>query len=367
MKTFKYSLILLLALFAISCGSSKENDTKAEYPAKISISGQLEGIEKGAKVILYSIENVGGKRNVAETTVDEKGKFSFDYTVPKIGLYTINIDNQAEEILVLEDKDLSVSSAPVGYEISGSRENELLHGLKEMYDKYSEEGSKLQQEYASSENKEEVIKKIKAMQDAQKAELQQKLKKFDGAYVSLVVLNFLNDKEAYFDVINETVEKLEKNFPDDQLVKEVSKSIDAIKATRIGAMATEINLPSVEGKNIALSDFKGNYVMIDFWASWCRPCRMENPNVLRAYNKYKSKGFEVYGVSIDQDQNAWKQAIQIDHISWTQVHDTNNEAAKAYGVESIPFTLLLDKEGKIIAKNLRGNALEEKLEELLGK
>nr|WP_255516170.1 TlpA disulfide reductase family protein [Flammeovirga sp. EKP202] len=135
----------------------------------------------------------------------------------------------------------------------------------------------------------------------------------------------------------------------------------------VGSEAMPIALASPKGETIALESFRGKYVMIDFWASWCRPCRMENPNVLKAYSKYKEKGFEVYGVSIDRDAEAWKKAIEQDHISWAQVLDEDGSVATQYGVEGIPFTLLLDKEGKIIAKNLRGDALEKKLEELLGK
>nr|WP_260412655.1 TlpA disulfide reductase family protein [Flammeovirga kamogawensis] len=148
---------------------------------------------------------------------------------------------------------------------------------------------------------------------------------------------------------------------------EVAKAYNAKKATVVGAEAIDISLPSPEGKTVTLSSLRGKYVMIDFWASWCRPCRMENPNVLRAYNHYKSKGFEVYGVSIDRDTEAWKQAIEQDHITWSQVHDAGGVVAAEYGVEGIPFTLLLDKEGKIIAKNLRGDDLDKKLAELLGK
>ncbi|KXX71665.1 hypothetical protein AVL50_05170 [Flammeovirga sp. SJP92] len=349
----------------VSCGGSSVGDKT--YPASVKISGTLNDQAEGTKIILYTIQSVGGKKNVAETTTDAKGSFTLEYTVPKIGLYTLNIGNQAEELLVLETMDLKVENSGEFFKITGSKENDQLNELKKMYDSFSEKGSELQQEYATSENKEAVLEKFKKLQDDQKEAVKAMLKKMDGAYVTLVALNFIQDKEGSFEAISETIEKLEAKFPQDSLVMEVAKSYNALKATMVGSEAMPIALASPEGKTIALESFRGKYVMIDFWASWCRPCRMENPNVLKAYTKYKDKGFEVYGVSIDRDAEAWKGAIAQDHISWTQVLDADGEVARQYGVEGIPFTLLLDQEGKIIAKNLRGDALEKKLEELLGK
>lgn len=136
----------------------------------------------------------------------------------------------------------------------------------------------------------------------------------------------------------------------------------------VGSMAPEIRQNTPEGGTFALSELRGKVVLIDFWASWCRPCRMENPNVKRVYEKYHSKGFEILGVSLDRAQDAWIMAIQQDELPWKHVSDLgfwNNAAAQEYGVSSIPFTVLVDREGKIIDKGLRGDQLEGKLAELL--
>jgi thiol-disulfide isomerase/thioredoxin len=136
----------------------------------------------------------------------------------------------------------------------------------------------------------------------------------------------------------------------------------------IGTQAPEITLPNGSGEKISLSSFKGKVVLIDFWASWCGPCRAANPQVVKLYKKYKDKGFEVFGVSFDEKTSAWKRAIKTDKITYSQVIDTNiweGEVAYKYGVEAIPMSFLLDKEGKIVAIDLEGTALEEAVVSLL--
>jgi peroxiredoxin len=138
---------------------------------------------------------------------------------------------------------------------------------------------------------------------------------------------------------------------------------------KAGQPAPEIALPNAAGDTIALSSLKGKVVLIDFWASWCRPCRISNPHVVKLYNKYKDKGFEVFGVSIDSKKNDWLRAVKQDKITYTQVIDNggwNAASAARYGVEGIPATFLLDKDGRIIAADLEGKELENKIAELTG-
>jgi thiol-disulfide isomerase/thioredoxin len=136
----------------------------------------------------------------------------------------------------------------------------------------------------------------------------------------------------------------------------------------VGSMAPDITMPDVNGNNFSLSSLKGKYVLVDFWASWCGPCRAENPNVVAAYNKYKNKNFTILGVSLDKTKEAWLKGIQEDKLTWNHISDLkfwDSESVKLYGFNGIPYNVLLDPEGKVIADNLRGPALEEKLAELL--
>ena len=142
----------------------------------------------------------------------------------------------------------------------------------------------------------------------------------------------------------------------------------AAMATEIGQIAPTFSGPSPSGEMIALNDIKGKVTLIDFWASWCKPCRRENPNVVKVYNKYHDKGLEIIGVSLDGSRNqrdpkaAWVKAIQDDNLTWNHVSNLqyfNDPMAKAYNIRSIPATFLIDENGKILAKNLRGDALEK--------
>ncbi|WP_210352627.1 TlpA disulfide reductase family protein [Sphingobacterium tabacisoli] len=147
----------------------------------------------------------------------------------------------------------------------------------------------------------------------------------------------------------------------------VAKKLGALSRSQVGEQIKDFTQPDTLGNSVSFNEFKGHYVLVDFWASWCIPCRAENPNVLKVYNKYKEKGFEVIGISLDDKMQSWKKAIRDDKLPWVNVSDlkgAKNDVAIAYAIEFIPSNLLVDPSGKIIAKDLRGDALDQKLAEL---
>lgn len=197
----------------------------------------------------------------------------------------------------------------------------------------------------------------------------QKMPKGSGTHMTALsgIVTALKQRESpdfpYF--AKQFIAEFKEEMP--QACADLQKQVDAMQAFIIGGTAPDFAQQTPEGKDLKLSALRGKVVLIDFWASWCGPCRRENPNVVRVYNQYKDKGFEILGVSLDSAKDRWVQAIEQDGLTWMHVSDLKgwqNEVAQVYGVRAIPQTVLLDAEGKIIARNLRGPSLEEKLAEL---
>ncbi|MBD2756262.1 TlpA disulfide reductase family protein [Spirosoma validum] len=214
--------------------------------------------------------------------------------------------------------------------------------------------AQIEQEYTAAEA--DVVNKVKTM-----------LPEMGTSLASLFALNFINI-DSDFEIYDQLAQRFEKENPNSPHAKSLIGRVARIKGVSVGAQAPEIALTDTTGKPVPLSSLRGKYVLLDFWASWCGPCRAENPNVVRMYNKFKDKGFAIYSVSLDQAKANWTKAIRNDNLTWTHVSDLKfwqSAAAQQYGVQAIPATFLLDKDGKIIAKNLRGDALEQKLEEVL--
>jgi peroxiredoxin len=184
--------------------------------------------------------------------------------------------------------------------------------------------------------------------------------------VALWTTNFL-PAESELETLQEIGTRFAQARPNHPQVKPFLENLKRLKGTAEGSEAPEIALNTPAGDVLKLSSLRGKYVLIDFWASWCGPCRRENPNVIKTYARFKEKGFEIYGVSLDKDRQAWLKAIEADQLTWKHVSDLqywNSVAAQAYQVSSIPMTFLLDPQGKIVAKGLRGDSLNQYLENL---
>jgi thiol-disulfide isomerase/thioredoxin len=198
-----------------------------------------------------------------------------------------------------------------------------------------------------------------------------KIDSFIGAHPSSIVAAYILYREFSYrltaDQIEKSISLFDSTLQNVEYIKELKTLITIKKRVEIGNPAIDFSALTPEGKEIKLSQSFGNYLLVDFWASWCGPCRKENPNIIKAYKKYHPQGFTIFAVSLDKKKEDWLKAIKSDGLDWTQVSDLKfwgSEPAKLYGIRSIPSNVLIDPSGKIIGRNLRGEELDKKLEEL---
>ncbi len=362
--------LLFVALLAISFVACQQK----EY----SINGTIEGVEEG-QAILSKIEN--GRPVNIDTTQIVAGKFTFTGSEEVPQVYLVFVDDIKTPIMFFgENANINIEVADkekiTDAVISGSPTNDVFTAF------VNELPGRARLEELQSEFQKAMMTNEKETMEALKAEANELIEEQKAYFIKFVKENTSNVVGAYlanqaardldFDEFKELVSQFEANLGEHMYVTSlkdvlanVEKAENAKKATEVGAVAPDFSLESIDGASISLSSLKGKYLLVDFWASWCKPCRSENPNVVEAYKAYNSKGFDVLSVSLDRDSAAWKKAVEEDGMVWNHVIDAKGDIAQTYGVQGIPFTLLLDKEGKIIAKNLRGTALEEKLAELL--
>jgi peroxiredoxin len=277
--------------------------------------------------------------------------------------------------ITITGKDSIANANIAGSPINDDNKN-LKAQLKVIVDKAkkitdeTQKATAAQQRSAAFQNATQA--KYSVLQNEQKTVLKNFITTHPDSYISLLALSSVSGPTPDIADVEPLYNLLSADLKNTEGGKQLKISIDALKLTAIGALAPDFSQNDVNGLPVQLSSFRGKYVLIDFWASWCGPCRQENPNVVKLYNKYKGKNFTVLGVSLDKagDKSAWLAAIKGDGLTWTQVSDLkgwSNLAASLYGVQSIPQNFLIDPQGKIVAKGLRGDDLDHKLEELLGK
>jgi thiol-disulfide isomerase/thioredoxin len=372
-----YRSIICLAsvTLLLSCGEKKK---KSGFELKGNFSNS-----KGEMLVL---EKLGGHQGVIvdSAEVDEDGNFEFTNYVPAIGFYRVKVNQQNFAMLVLDSSDKikltgNINDLGNSYKTEGSPETKLFVEYNEISKKRDLRLDSLNKAFQQAmEGKSmdaqrmETISKLfeapyNAIVNASNKELIDKIMKNSSMYSSIMAIQSL-EPDRYPEVYAALDKGLSQKFPHDNNVKLFHDMVLTMRATGIGQEAPDINLSSPEGTPIALSSLRGKIVLIDFWASWCGPCRKEMPHVVQAYKKFKDKGFEIYGVSLDLDRGRWIEAIGKDGITWPQVSDLKqwqSEVVRLYNIQSIPYTVLLDKEGKILAKNLRGEQLEQKLAEVI--
>lgn len=289
------------------------------------------------------------------------------------------INTQAGSVVLLVDtaSEISVSidaKNPEVYGITGSAESEELRQLLEINTRFIRLVKQIEMRYASYGNEvpppaiqEQIRAEYDSLMLSRKTELEQFVLSRQPSLNAYFATNFLMP-ESDFTFLEKVDRNLYPVFPQSRYARDHHARVEKLRRTAEGQAAPDIVLPDPYGKTQALSALRGKYVLVDFWASWCRPCREESPNLVKLYNRFKTYGFDILSVSLDDNRDAWMKAINDDGLLWNHVSDLrkwNSQVVEQFNIEGIPFTLLLNKDGVIIGKNLRGEALTRRVEEAI--
>lgn len=375
-------IIVLLSIALFSCKQEKD---------VYHLSGKIEGLDNQEMILQFvTFNNI---EDIDTTTSDKEGKYEFVGKVSEPGFYRIasngkywlvRLENEKVEYNAKFDDDFLKET-----EVKQSEKAIAFQEAIAFFIEKQNENQKVSSEYQTKAMAGATPEELKAIEDkfvkAQAdlaTEIKERVKNTTDPITGIYYLSGLQNPEDV-EYIKTALENYKTAMPastyitdmlaqikqqEDAKAQQVAAEAAAGKI-QVGAEAPDFTQKNPQGKDVKLSDYRGQVVLLDFWASWCKPCRIENPNVVAAYNKYKDKGFTVFSVSLDKDRDAWLAAIQQDGLVWpAHVSDLqfwNNAVAKEYGVTGIPAAFLIDKNGIIIARDLRGAALEEKLKEVL--
>ncbi len=364
------ALAIIAALFFVACGDKEEKEGT-------TISGTVENPQDKGVITLAKIS--AGKREVVDTLYLDANN-TFETTVQTSGpeFFQVNFYNSQVATLIVNEDDLQIvadgGDRNGKLEITGSQDMEFMAELQDIMKKQTEEVQEINKEFmaARKAEDEEKMKNIQddflLMQEKKKENIKKKVEEMLPSLAAIQAMNFFNPNED-FEFMKSVADRIAEAHPNSDMASFYKKQMDDMAKISVGAQAPDFSMPTPEGDTVSLKDFRGDYLLVDFWAAWCKPCRQENPNIVEAYNKYKDEGFQILGVSLDKKREDWLRAIEADNLEWTQVSELKywqTPIVQEYKINGIPFSLLLDPEGKIVAKNLRGERLHEKLAEIYG-
>ena len=367
----------LISLIMISCNNEKTS-------GKFTVTGEIKNIPD-QKIYLEEVYfDQKQPPTILDTAEVVGGKFKISGVAPQQSMYRLRTEKSFAYFFINDRSNISFNADAKNQNILSQTFNTpanlslkkfmvILDTLQAALLQKNTMLEQLQQSKPSDSLMKVEAGSFKLMNDAYKQFLVNYIDTTSSPVIALFALGYSSQVDK--NVLNTSIDKLSKRFPDHSELNSLINSYRQAEVQKpspssdlhIGALAPEISLPDTQGKMFSLSSLKGKYVLVDFWASWCGPCRGENPNVVKAYKAYRDNNFTVLGVSLDKEKVAWLNAIKEDGLTWQHISDLgfwNSAVVPLYHIEGIPFNVLLDPQGKIIAMNLRGEELGNKLKEL---
>jgi len=364
MKTNGLLIVLSFLLFACT--------TQNEFSFSGTISGDAEGL-------VYLMDREDGKWIAIDSSEIVDGVFSFNGTVNAPVIYYLKTDAIGRNFfpVFMENSNMNCNiklSPEVDYTIEGSSTHLEFDLVNDDLDVYKEEMDAIYQQYRTASSAFDTIRLNELLEqyDAKDEEQNQFILAYANDNPESYVAPYMVARYSFsFDEMDlePIVNNFDESIMDSKYAIQLKERLDLLKRVAIGQAATDFEQELVDGQMLKLSSLYGTYLLVDFWASWCGPCRAENPNLVKNYRVFHKKGFDILGVSFDDNREKWLKAISDDELSWLQVSDLEgwgNAAGKLYGIRSIPSNILLDPDGVIIAKNIRGDDLNDKLQEIFG-